>query len=135
MTTEMHSDSPEYPAGQAPQNGPSAGPMASGSSSISFVHKGGGPRTVQGKERTKLNALRHGLFSKLSLLKGELRADFNALHNGLREDRQPVGALEEILVEKLASDFWRLRRLSIAEQAKFRLPKSSCSGMNTSAID
>lgn len=126
MTSDMQSDSlnsPEYTAGQAPKNGPGAVPTANDSSSISFVRAGGGPKTEQGKDRTRLNALRHGLFSKLSLLKSESRADFNALYNGLREDRQPVGALEEMLVSKLASDFWRLRRLSIAEAAEIQAAK------------
>jgi hypothetical protein len=121
---EIHSlDSPEYAPDQAPKNGPSAVPTTNDSSSISFVRTGGGPKTKQGKERARLNALRHGLFSKLALLESESRADFNALYNGLREDREPVGALEEILVSRLAIDFWRLRRLPIAEAAEIQAAK------------
>jgi hypothetical protein len=54
------------------------------------------------------------------VLKGESQAEFNALLNGLRNDDQPVGALEELLVEKLAALFWRNRRLLIAEGAEIR---------------
>jgi len=124
--TNTHSDhlnSSESAAGQPARNESSALPAANGSNSISFVRRGTGPRTQQGKERSKRNALKHGLFSKLALLKSESRADFDALHNGLREDRQPVGTLEEILVEKVASDFWRLRRLAIAEAAEIQAAK------------
>lgn len=77
--------------------------------------KSGGPGTQQGKEKSKLNATTHGIFSKVAVIKGESRAKFDALWNRLRNDRQPVGELEEVLVEKLATDFWRERRLIIAD--------------------
>lgn len=76
------------------------------------------PRTTQGKDRSNRNALKHGIFSQAVLLKGESRAEYDALLNGLRENLQPEGTLEEMLVEKLAMDAWRLRRLFIAEAAE-----------------
>jgi hypothetical protein len=48
-------------------------------------------------------------------LQGESRAEFDSLFNILRETLQPEGALEEILVEKLAMILWRHRRLISAE--------------------
>jgi hypothetical protein len=95
-------------------------PTASGPGSTSLVRKGTGPRTQQGKERSKYNAATHGIFSKVVVLKGESHAEFDALLNGLRSDHQPVGTLEELLVEKLAALFWRNRRLLIAEGAEIR---------------
>src|SRR5215471_9480802 len=79
-----------------------------------------GPRTTQGKERSKRNALKHGIFSQAALLKDESRAEYDALLNDLRENLQPEGALEEALVEKLALGTWRLRRLIIAETAEIQ---------------
>ena len=79
-----------------------------------------GPRTAQGKERSKRNALKHGIFSQAALLKDESRAEYDALLNDLRENLQPEGALEEALVEKLALGTWRLRRLIIAETAEIQ---------------
>jgi hypothetical protein len=76
-----------------------------------------GPRTPQGKERSKHNALKHGIFSKVAVLKGEPRAEFDSLLSGLWEDRCPVGTLEEVLVEKLAVTLWRIRRVIIADSA------------------
>ena len=84
------------------------------------VRKASGPRTPEGKQRSKYNALKHGIFSKSVLLKGESASEFNSLLNGLRNDFRPEGALEEILVEKLASLLWRYRRLLIAEGAEIR---------------
>jgi hypothetical protein len=79
-----------------------------------------GPRTTQGKERSKRNALKHGIFSQVALLKGESRAEYDALLNSLRENLQPEGGLEELLVEKLARSAWRLRRMIIAETAEIQ---------------
>lgn len=79
-----------------------------------------GPRTTQGKERSKRNALKHGILSRAALLKSESRAEYNTLLNGLRENLQPEGTLEEMLVEKLALCAWRQRRLIIAETAEIQ---------------
>ena len=48
--------------------------------------------------------------------------------NGLRNALQPEGALEEILVEKLGSLFWRYRRMLIAEGAEIRRGTTLYSG-------
>ncbi len=105
---------------QTPKNRSSGEPTASGPGSTSLVRKATGPRTPQGKERSKHNAVTHGIFSKVVVLKGEPQAEFNGLLNGLRNDLQPTGTLEELLVEKLAALFWRKRRLLIAEGAEIR---------------
>jgi hypothetical protein len=76
-----------------------------------------GPRSVQGKQRTKYNALKHGILSKAVVLRGESRAEYQRLVEGLRENLRPVGIPEEVLVEKLAILLWRQRRLIAAERA------------------
>ena len=80
----------------------------------SVVRRATGPRTQQGKEKSKRNALKHGIFSQVVLLKGEPRAELESLLNGLRSDLEPEGTLEELLVDKLAVLVWRHRRLIIA---------------------
>src|SRR6266404_6854829 len=77
-----------------------------------------GPRTPQGKERSKFNARKHGLFSTAVLLQGESRAEYDALLNGLMENLQPQGKLERVLVENLATLLWRKRRLLQVETAE-----------------
>ena len=79
-----------------------------------------GPRTAQGKQRTKYNAIKHGIFSSVTVLKGESRAEYQSLLKGLWECRQPQGTLEEVLVEKLATILWRQRRQIRAETAEIR---------------
>jgi len=105
---------------QAPKNRSTGGPTASGPGSTSLVRKATGPRTPQGKDRSKHNAITHGIFSKAVVLKSESRSDFDALLSALYQDRQPEGALEEILVNKLAVLWWRLRRVWTAESAEIR---------------
>jgi hypothetical protein len=90
-------------------------------SSSSLVLRPTGPRTPTGKDRSKRNALKHGIFSKTVLLKGEPQSDFDSLLRGLRDDLRPEGMLEKILVEKLASLIWRQRRLLMAEGAEIRM--------------
>lgn len=79
-----------------------------------------GPRTQQGKDRSKNNALRHGIFSKVAVLNGESQGEFDSLLKKLRDDRKPEGALEQLLVDKLAILFWRFHRFLIAEGAEIQ---------------
>ena len=81
------------------------------------IGKATGPRTAQGKERSKLNALKHGLLSKVILLKGESETKYHSLLNGLLDDLQPQGTLETVFTENLAAILWRKRRLFQVENA------------------
>ncbi len=73
-----------------------------------------GPRTEQGKNRSRRNALKHGILaSALLITKGagaEDPAEFEELLDSLHRDLAPVGALEEMLVEKIAVCLWRQKR-------------------------
>src|SRR5882762_2247142 len=82
------------------------------------LHKSTGPRTPQGKQRSKYNALKHGIYSKAPLLKDESRTHYQSLLQQLREYHQPEGSTEELLVEKLAILVWRHRRFLKAEIAE-----------------
>lgn len=80
-----------------------------------------GPRTKQGKERSKRNSLKHGLYSKAVLLEGESQIEFNRLLKGIRRSLKPVGKLEEVLVELLTVLFWKYRRFLTAESAEIQM--------------
>jgi hypothetical protein len=84
-----------------------------------------GPRTKQGKGKSKQNATKYGIFSQVVALKGESRAEVNALRNGLLDYFKPEGTMEEVLVDKLTAYLWRQRRLIVAEtEADGRLNES-----------
>jgi len=76
--------------------------------------KSTGPRTVDGKNTARWNALKHGLLSKAVVLReGEGKEDekeFKELLLSLQETYSPEGTMEEILVERIAVGYWRLRR-------------------------
>jgi hypothetical protein len=91
-----------------------AGDASTNESSSLSRRSTGGPRTPKGKDRSKYNALKHGIFSKVAVLKDEPRGTFDKLLNGLFSDLQPQGTLEEIIVEKIAAIAWRYRRLLVA---------------------
>lgn len=82
-----------------------------------------GPRTAAGKEIASQNALRHGLFSSRLLLDGESPDEFEELIFDLHENLRPVGAMEQALMERIAINLWRQRRLVEAETASLNLER------------
>jgi hypothetical protein len=82
--------------------------------------KATGPRTELGKQRTSRNAITHGVYYTVITLKGESRAEYARLLARLRKVLKPKGALEDFLVEKLATLIWRHRRLIQAEGAEIQ---------------
>lgn len=83
-----------------------------------------GPRTEEGKNVVRWNALKHGLLAREIVLPTgsghEDAGEFRFLLEQLRHDLRPAGALEEILVEKIAVCYWRLRRLLHSETGELR---------------
>lgn len=69
-----------------------------------------GPKTIAGKLRSSQNAFQHGLYSEQLILPGEDPAEFDHLRATLRREHHPANTTEEILVDELAQNFWRIRR-------------------------
>jgi hypothetical protein len=72
---------------------------------------------AEGKNATAPDSAARAIFSKV-VMKTESQADYDSLVTSLRNACQPKGALEEILVEKLAAILWRYRRLITAESGE-----------------
>src|SRR5688572_233197 len=70
--------------------------------------KSTGPRTPQGKERSSLNRLLHGLRSKRPVLPNEDRRQFDSFARGIRLDLRPRGMLQIVLVEHVIDAAWKL---------------------------
>ena len=81
--------------------------------------KSTGPRTPAGKAVVAYNATKHGLLSRESLVKGESEADLVDFGKRLRAQLAPVGELELLLVDRIVSTAWRLRRLVSVEAMLF----------------
>jgi hypothetical protein len=74
------------------------------------AEKSTGPKSEEGKARSSRNSFKHGLYSKQLVLPGEDPAALDALKADLRAEHQPANETEEILVNELAEQYWRLRR-------------------------
>jgi len=74
--------------------------------------KSTGPKSVQGKITSKQNAITHGLLAKEILLASETseesRVEYKQLLENLQQSFEPVGSIEEMLVELVAVAYWRL---------------------------
>lgn len=77
----------------------------------------GTPKAIAHGGRSRLNAVKHGIFAG-GVLERESLKEYRELWRRLADSLQPVGELEKILVEKLAMTLWRYRRLLRAEAAE-----------------
>jgi len=76
-----------------------------------------GPRTEEGKARSAMNALTHGLSAVDPVLPDEDRAAFENLVQDFIDEYQPQTASETRLARELASISWRLDRIPGLEAA------------------
>jgi hypothetical protein len=80
-----------------------------------------GPRTEEGKNRSRLNARRHGLTGQVTTMTSEDRAAHDAFSKALIENLAPDGAMEVQLAQRVATDSWRLNRIGAIEDNLFAL--------------
>jgi hypothetical protein len=72
-----------------------------------------GPQTPEGKAKSSQNSITHGIFVK-KFLNGatpETVAELETLSAGIREHYQPIGMLEEILMQKIVVEAARYGRV------------------------
>ncbi len=78
-----------------------------------------GPRTPEGKSASSMNAMSHGLTSRMVVLAGEDPAQFQFLRRGLLKEHQPATPTEKLLVEEMAQAHWRLERVRRRQDQAF----------------
>lgn len=76
-----------------------------------------GPKTKEGKARSRLNSWRHGLTAEDIVIYNEDPRAFDALRAELFEQIDPAPGIESMLSDRLASLEWRLRRIPLLEAA------------------
>ena len=72
-------------------------------------------KTKKGKEKSKMNAVKHGILTEATILPGEDIEVLVDIMTDLHAELQPQGQLEEILVDRIISCTWRLQRVNRAE--------------------
>lgn len=79
------------------------------------ARKSTGPRSPAGKARSAKNSLKHGLLAQAVLVptaqNAERQSDFDDLVADLHRELRPQDRVEEALVERIATCYWRLRRV------------------------
>ena len=78
--------------------------------------KSTGPKSARGKAMVRQNALKHGILAKEMIATENGNAEgFQSLLAELVDEYQPIGPTEKLLVERIASCWWRLTRVVRAE--------------------
>ena len=86
------------------------------------AEKSTGPITEEGKAISRYNSIKHGLLSKQILFKDDDEEELLSLEKKLRTELAPTSEIELLLVDKVASNIWRLKRaLSIEENEVFSM--------------
>src|SRR5262245_21260067 len=76
--------------------------------------KSTGPKSAEGKARSRLNAMKHGAYAEVCC-SNEDRRKFNHLVLDLLAEYRPIGFEEKLLVEEIAQTIWRMNRYKAAE--------------------
>src|SRR6266567_305932 len=77
--------------------------------------KSTGPKTENGKQRSRRNALRHGFTAETIIEPLESPDEYRAFEDAIVSEYLPQTPVEQELVHRLASLFWRLRRATSIE--------------------
>jgi hypothetical protein len=78
-----------------------------------------GPATPSGKQRSSLNAIRHGLCAKCIVLDHESPENFLLLLQQHLDRFRPAGEVECGMIEEMCAAYWRQRRAWSLETAMF----------------
>src|SRR5437016_5159008 len=83
-----------------------------------------GPKTVRGKRTVSHNAIKHGFLAREVVITAgdgeESLQEFHALLEQLGKCYEPVGIIEETLVQTIATALWRKARVIRAENGEIR---------------
>jgi hypothetical protein len=77
--------------------------------------KSTGPKTEAGKEKSRFNALVHGLRAESTLLPGEDVNRFDQVLDSLTIAWRPQDDMERSLIEQIVANQWKLARIDRAE--------------------
>jgi hypothetical protein len=83
--------------------------------------KSTGPKSEEGKQASRCNALRHGLTAETIVGSLEDGEDYKAFEAAIIADYDAQSAVERELVLQLASILWRLRRATTMETGLFEI--------------
>ena len=94
--------------------------------------KSTGPKSEEGKQASRFNAVRHGLTAETIVGSLEDPEDYKAFEAAITADYDAQSAVERELVLQLASILWRLRRATTMETGLFEIQADHMQSYRTS---
>jgi hypothetical protein len=85
------------------------------------AQKSTGPSSPEGKERSRCNAVRHGLTAETVIGMLESAEDYENFQTAIMADYEASSVVERELISRLASLLWRLRRATTIETGLFEM--------------
>ena len=85
------------------------------------AQKSKGPTSIEGKKKSSMNAVTHGIFSNIAILPGEDEVFIQKLREDTLATYQPQDTMERFLVDRIYIAMMRQVRLCEAEAAKLRM--------------
>ena len=82
------------------------------------------PTTDAGKQRSRINAYKHGLTGQILLVTADEYDAFDKHCQAIAEFLAPVGIFEQQLAQAIAADHWRLNRARAIENGIFAIGQS-----------
>jgi len=83
-----------------------------------------GPKTERGKSTVARNAIKHGILAREVVITAgdgeESREEFHELVKQIHQYYDPVGVVEELLVQTIANGWWRKARVLRSENGEIR---------------
>jgi hypothetical protein len=98
------------------------------------ARKSTGPTSEEGKQRSRCNAVRHGLTAETVIGALEDAEDYKAFESAINADYDAQSAVERDLVLRLASLLWRLRRATTMETGLFEIQAHHLSRVQARAV-
>jgi hypothetical protein len=80
------------------------------------AQKSTGPKTPEGREAVRFNALTYGLRTRETILERENAREYSELWDGLDAEWQPHTRTERIYLETMVTSQWLLKRIAESEQ-------------------
>jgi hypothetical protein len=74
-----------------------------------------GPKSVEGKSKSSMNNLKHGVNSATLILPGEDESEFQRIHGEIQSLYQPQDSSQQLMVDQMAVARWKMRRAELFE--------------------
>ena len=104
---------------------------AQSSANRANAEKSTGPKSPEGKQRSRINAFRHGLTGQICVLTAEDSEAFARHCRGIHDSLHPRGPLETDITQSIADDRWRLARAKALENSIFALGLENQESLST----